>query len=332
MEVCLLHPAERFLGRFNLGYELPVEVPPFRSCLLLVDAKQTGGVGLRGCDCVVVRDDAGRDVVIRLLGRAGKSCPIDLVSGGRKFKRATIDGQPAPDLVAGRQVNLTFSGSRDGAPWHRLLGSPRVFPVATLPAVPADAEVLFESSGFAGDNDPLVIRLLRRSGPSQIPAVQKARQAFLDQPIIAQEGMLTEYLFDGKPDTSCNLLRGRSREPQNRLLGIDLGEARRLDESALELPPTGEIRFATVTPTNRADVSADLKTWWLARFLQVGRNIRIECDTSQPVRYLRTDLVPEKVSEIRGYTPGKELARDGWRASWLFSRFKEVRKAWTLSE
>ena len=336
IEVRLLHPTERVLGRFNRGYELPVEVPPFRSCLLLVDAKQTGGVGLRGCDYEVVRDVPGKDVVMRLLGSAGKSRPIDLVSGGRRFRRATIDGQPAPDLVEGRQVNVTFSGAPapDDRPWHKWIASPDAFQSSlsdtNLPIMPPDAEALFENSCFAGDNDPLEIRSLRRSGPSKIPQVQRARQAFLDQPIIAQEGMLTEYLFDGKSDTYCNLLRGRAREPQNRFLRIDLGEARRLDSIALELPPTGEVRFSTVTATNHAEVSADLRTWRPARLLQAGRAIRIECDTNQPVRYLRTDLVPEKVCEIRGYAAGKELARVGWRASWLFPRFKEVRKAWTL--
>ncbi len=85
-----------------------------------------------------------------------------------------------------------------------------------------------------------------------------------------------------------------------------------------------------MTPANHVEVSADLKKWTPARLVQDGRNIRIECDPGQPVRYIRTDLVPDKLAEIRGYAKGKELAREGWRVSWLFPPFREVRKAWSL--
>lgn len=248
-EVRLLHPTERVLGTFNRGQEVPVEVLPFRSCLLLGDANQTGGVGVRGCDYEVVREVPGKEVVLRLLRKAGKSGLTELVTGGRKFRRATMDGQPAPDLVAGRPVTVTFAGTLapDDTPWHRQIAGPQAFPSPNEPGVPPDAEALFESSCFAGDNDPLEIRSLRRSGPSRIPVVQKARQAFLDQPIIAQEGMLTEYLLDGKPGTFCNLLRGRAREPQGRLLRIDVGETRQLDSIVLELP-AGEVRLRPSHP------------------------------------------------------------------------------------
>ena len=182
VEVRQFHPCERILGTFKRGEEVAVEVLPFRSCLLLVDAKQTGGVGLRGCDYEVVRDVPGKDVVIRMLGQAGTTSEVALVSNGRAFRRATIDGQPMPELPAGKTVRIQFPGEPDAAPWHRRIGAP------TVCAVPADAEGLFESSCFAGDNDPLELRSLRRSGPSKIPQVQKARQAFLDQPIIAAAG------------------------------------------------------------------------------------------------------------------------------------------------
>ncbi len=324
VEVRQLHPCERILGTFKRGDEVAVEVLPFRSCLLLADAKRTGGVGLRGCDYEVVRDVPGKDVMIRLLGRAGETSEVSLVPGGRSFRGATLDARPMPDLPAGRTVSIQFPGKPASGPWHRRIGSP------TECAVPADAEALFESSCFAGDNDPLEIRSLRRSGPSIIPQVQKARQAFLDQPIIADLGMLTDYLFDGKPGTFCDLLKSRARAPGSRHLRIDLGHAVALEHILLETPATGVVQFASVTTTNRADVSTDLKTWRAARLVQAGRNIRIECDARQSVRYVRTDLVPEKLVEIRGFAQGKALNREGWRASWLFPRFKEVRKAWSL--
>ena len=182
----------------------------------------------------------------------------------------------------------------------------------------------------AGDNDPLELRSLRRSGPSKIPQVQKARQAFLDQPIIAEQGMLSGSLFDGNPDTFCDLLKTRTRDAGSRHLRLDLGKATRLGHILLEPPANGALQFAAVAPTNHAEVSVDLKTWTTARLVQEGRSIRIECDPTQPFRYLRTDLVPDKLVEIRGFSEGKELDRGGWRASWLFPRFQKVCQAWSL--
>ena len=143
-------------------------------------------------------------------------------------------------------------------------------------------------------------------------------------------GMLPGYLFDGNPDTFCDLLKTRARDPGSRQLRLDLGKATRLDHVLLEAPATGALRYAAVAPTNHAKVSVDLKTWTPACLAQDGRNIRIECDPTQPFRYLRTDLVPDKLVEIRGFSEGKELDRGGWRASWLFPRFQKVCQAWSL--
>jgi hypothetical protein len=296
VEVRQFHPGERILGSFQRGDEVAVEVPPFRSSLVLVSAGRTGGVGLTGCDYEVVRDVSGKDVVIRMLGRAGETAGISLVSGGRTFRQAALDGQPAPDLAAGKTFRIRFPGEPDPEPGHRRIGAPKAC------AVPADAEALFESSCFAGDNDPLEIRSLRRSGPSNIPPVRKARQAFLDQPIITERGMLTDFLFDGNPGTVCNLLSARARDPGSRHLRVDMGQPVELERLVLELPAaTGDVRQAAITPANRADVSADLKTLRPARLEPEGRNIRIACDPGEPVRYVRTDLVPEKLGEIRGF-------------------------------
>jgi hypothetical protein len=324
VEVRRFHPDERILGTFKPGDEVAVEVLPFRSCLLLADTKATGGVGVAGCDYEVVRDVPGKDVIIRVLGEAGKTAKVSLVRGGRVFKQATLDGKPLAGLTAGEPMNVTFPGAPDREPWHRGIGEPRAC------EVPADAEALYESSCFAGDNDPLEIRELRRSGPSAIPQVQRARQAFLDQPIIKERGILQDYVFDGDPATVLDLLRTREREPESRCLRIDLGRAASLDRIVLETPAGIELKHGAVTPERHAEVSADLKTWTKARLVADGRNIRIECGSARPVRYLRTNLVPDKLAEIRGFAAGRELKRTGWRMSWLFPAYRPAQKAWTL--
>jgi hypothetical protein len=324
VEVRRLHPGERILGTYRRGDEIEVEVLPFRACLLLVDAAGTGGVGVRGCNHEVVRDVPGKPTVIRLLGKPGTTAEVSLAAAGRVFREAELDGKREPGLTGGGAVRVEFPGEPDATPWHRRLGAPAPC------AVPADAEALFESCCFAGDNDPLEIRSLRRSGPSAVPQVRKAREAFLEQPIIAELGMLPAYLLDGDPDTWCDLLRTRERAPASRILRVDLGRPTRIDHLLLDPPATGDPRHAVITPAHRAEVSADLATWTPARLAADGRGIRIESATETPVRFVRSNLVPDKLAEIRGFAAGRELARDGWRASWLFPSYRPAAKAWSL--
>jgi hypothetical protein len=319
------HPGERILGTFMSGEEVSVEVPPFRSCLLLADAGKIGEVALAGSDYEIVRDVPGKDVIIRVLGGAGEKAAVSLISAGRKFSTATLDGEPVPDLVAGKAVEVSFPGKPDRDAWHRKVGSPAAC------EVPADAEELYETGCFAADNDPLEFRSLRRSGPTGIPQVKKTRDAFVNQAIIAERGILQEYLFDGKAETVYDFLRMREREPESRFLRIDLGKAQPLDHLLLEAPAEGELLYSSVTAGRSAEVSADLKTWSPAKLVQDGRNIRIECDPAgQSVRYLRTNLVPSKLAEIRGVAGAKEIDRAGWGMSYLFPAFREVQKAWSL--
>lgn len=316
-----LHPGEEILGRFGYGEEVAVEVAPFRSCLLLTGAVEIEEVGIKGSDYELVRDVPGKDVIINILGGAGEKSSVSL-AGGRKFSKATLDGEPVPDLVAGKTLEVSFPGKPDRDAWHRKVGSPKEV------ETPTDAEELYETGCFAADNDPLEFRSLRRSGPTQVPQVQAARDFFVNQPIIAERGILQGYLFDGKAETFYDLLRMREREPESRYLRIDLGRAQPLDHILLEAPAAGEILHAEITEARRAEVSADLKTWTPAKLVQDGRNLRIEC--AGHVRYIRTNLVPSKLAEIRGVKDGKELDRTGWRMSYLFPAFREVQKSWSL--
>jgi hypothetical protein len=317
------HPAECILGTFNHGDEVAVEVAPFRSCLLLASSEEIAEVGLTGSDYELVRDVPGKDVVIRVLGGAGESPAVSLAAGGRKFSKATLDGKPVADLVAGKPVEIAFPGKPDREAWHRKVGAPAAC------EVPADAEELYETGCFAADNDPLEFRSLRRSGPTAVPQVKAARDAFMGQPIIGERGILQQYLFDGKAETVYDFLRMREREPESRFLRVDLGMVQPIDHLLLEAPAQGDLLHAEVTAARSAQVSADLKTWTPAKLVQDGRNLRIECG-GQSVRYVRTNLVPSKLAEIRGVAGGKEIDRGGWRMTYLFPAFRKVQKAWSL--
>jgi hypothetical protein len=319
------HPGESILGTFGRGEEVSVVVEPFRSCLLLATTDKIAEVGLAGSEYEIVRDVPGKDVIIKVLGGAGEKPAISLVFGDRKFSKATLDGKDVSDLVSGKTVDVSFPGKPDRDAWHRKVGSPKVC------ETPADAEELYETGCFAADNDPLEFRSLRRSGETEIPQVKKAREAFVDQAIIAERGILQSYLFDGKAGTVYDFLRMREKNPESRFLRVDLGKSQPLDHLLLESLAVGDLLHAEITEDRSAEVSADLKTWSPAKLVQDGRNIRIECDPAgKPVRYLRTNLVPSKLAEIRGFAGGKELDRTDWRMSYLFPAFREVQKAWSL--
>ncbi|MBT8044662.1 MAG: DUF1080 domain-containing protein [Verrucomicrobiae bacterium] len=326
VEVRQFHPSERILGTFSPGDEVEVTVQPFRSCLLLVGTKGTGGVGITGSDYEVVRDVPGKDVVINVLGGAGETAKISLVTGGTKFSDASLDSQSETSLLTGQSIDITFPGQNDRKSWHRRVGAPKVTDV------PADAEMIFETACFTVDNDPLEIRSLRRSGPTRIPQVQKARQAFLDQKIIEERGILQDYLFDNKP-TVYDFERKRVRAPQSRMLRIDLGKVTGVDSFLLEAALGAYAVNPVVDQKQYVQVSADLKSWSMARLVQDGNNMRIECDPSKPIRYLRTNIRPGKLVEIRGYAKangGGELDRSGWRMNWMFPPYQPASKAWSL--
>jgi hypothetical protein len=70
-----------------------------------------------------------------------------------------------------------------------------------------------------------------------------------------------------------------------------------------------------------AQVSSDLKTWKSAQLTQNETEIKISIPNNTPVRYLRTNCVPDKVKEIKGYYQKNALPRKNWRISYLFDRF-----------
>jgi hypothetical protein len=70
-------------------------------------------------------------------------------------------------------------------------------------------------------------------------------------------------------------------------------------------------------------VSADLKNWSQIQIL-AGKKMTLPLDREKPVRYLRFPGSPEKVLEIEGYLDGKPVDRTQWRASNLFSSYRQV--------
>lgn len=325
-ELRQFHPTERVIGTFEKGDTVDVEVLPFRSCLLMATSMQTE-FGIKGCDYEVVRDVPGKPVLIKLLATPGAKRNIELIAGNRKFKSAQISGRRFDGLVNGKSTAISFSGTPLKDKYHRKLGD------LTPCDVPADAEALYEATCFAADNNALEVRALQRSGPSQVPQVQKAREAFLRQELFVERGLWDKNLFDGADETAFYVARRVGVTPLNGgSLRIDFGEKISLEKLIIRPGSEHALQPFKYDETVRAYVSSDLKNW-TAMKLVADKEMVMNFDPKAKLRYIRFDGTPDKIVEIEGYLGCKKLDRSKWRASNLFARYSRIRgsKAWQHS-
>lgn len=123
-----------------------------------------------------------------------------------------------------------------------------------LPEIPGDAEALYQATCFAADNNALEVRSLQRSGPTKIPAVQRARDGFFGQPLFTERGIWDRNLSDGDPTTSFAAnLRWADPRIKEGAFRLDLGEVRRLDELVIETPDVFTLQPLTAHPAPFAE-------------------------------------------------------------------------------
>jgi len=326
VELRQYHPTERMIGTFEKGDVVDVEVLPFRSCLLMATSRQME-FGIKGCDYEVLWDVPGKPVLIKLLAMPGEKRNIELVPGSRKFRSAQTFGLRFDDLVKGKSEEISFPGTPLREKYHRKLGDLRPC------AVPADAEALYEATCFAANNNALEVRALQRSGPSHIPQVVKAREAFLKQALFIDRGLWDKNLFDDDDETAFYVARRVGMAPlQGGSLRIDLGETISLDTLIIRPGSEYALQPFKYDETIWAQVSSDLKNW-TSMPLVANKEIIMTLDPKTKLRYIRFAGTPDKVVEIEGYLGGKKCDRSKWRASHLFARYSRVRsrKAWQHS-
>ncbi|MGO8677826.1 MAG: hypothetical protein ACLQVX_18380 [Limisphaerales bacterium] len=326
VELRQFHPSERLLGRFAVGAEVDVEVLPFRACLLMATTKPVNELGVSGCDYAVVRDVAGKPAVLKLLGRPGETASIQLLGSGSEYAEATLDGKPLKGLLEGETIRVSFPGQLPKEPWHRKLGDLKPS------TVPADAESLYEATCFAADNNALEVRSLLRSGPTRIPQVQKARDAFFNHPLFVEKGLWDQNLFDGRMETKFDQAPAGGFKPRHGgALRVDFGEPIPIDRlvmkgSGLELPAGAAAGLV-------AEVSTDLRLWKPVEVRLEESTISVRIPASHPARYFRMNAVPRPLAEVEGYHGETALDRTKWRASNLFESYASTpaTAAWTLA-
>lgn len=314
--VTRLHPTIEDLGEHPGGSEVEITVPPFRACLVQVAVEGDPSLPLTGVAYEVVRDVPGRPLELRAFGDPGTTRSISLRGPSRGFRAAFVAGHPADELLRGAPATITFPGKPSVRREVTRLGAFESVPV------PADAEALYEATCFAADNNALELRSLERAGPTGIPALQRARDAYFQQELFRTRELSDRFLFDGDSVTafSVNLRWGNPRV-KGGAFRLDLGAVRPVTRLVLESIDEFSIQPLKTDEGVLAEVSADLRRWKPVTFL-AGRRMEVDLTSVGPWRYLRFSPPPLRLVEVRGWEGDDEVRdRTAWRASNLFAPY-----------
>jgi hypothetical protein len=328
VQVTQYHPFENQVGSFAYGSTINCEVLPFRACLLKVTSRSGDEeLGVSGCRYEVVREVPGKPILIKLLGYPGERCEIRLTGKYPSPKTARLDGNNAAELLRGKSLKIQFGGEKLTRPYHRKIAS-----MASCP-VPDDAAALYEATCFAADSSALEVRSLERSGPTSIPVVQAARDAFFNQPIFVERAIWDKNLFDGNLSTGFAVCR-RWEDDQCLIGGVfrlDLGEPIHLDKLVIHSPDEFSLQPSRLEEGAEARVSADLVKWKSVRFI-TGKKMELDLSKLDAVRYVVVHPAFSRITEVAGFgKDGRPVDRSKWRASNLLPPFTGARKAWNAS-
>ena len=324
VQVRRMHPRETILGEFGWGETVEVEIDPFRACLVMVSTAAIPEIGFDGCEGEIIKDKPGEDAEVKLYGLPGTTATVKLAAPG--YASALCDGEDASALLSDGGMEVAFAGEPVKEHWHRKLAD------LNMTDVPDDAVGIYEATVFSADNNALEVRCLDRSGPTAIPQVQAARDAFFNQEIFRERGLWDRHLFDDDPETFFAVSRrhGDLRTGSMASLRIDFGEVLHLDKLVFETENSYNMQPIHNHEAVRAYVSTNLQDWTEVRTI-AEFDIVFDLDPAMPIRYFKIAKGPERVNAVKGYRNGALLDRSGWRASNLFAHAFQAESAWSAS-
>lgn len=329
------HPTEKIIGEYRYGSSVDIEVLPFRSCLVKVsDSSIENEFGIVGVDYQIVPNAGNDSLMVQLLAYSGMEKEIKLTGNLSAYKSVTINGKNASSLLKGKSVKIKFNGKKYKSPYHRKLGDMQECPI------PADAESIYEATCFAADNNSLEVRELKRSGSSNVPQVNAAREAFLNLPTFKGRETWDHYLFDGDPSTAFSVMTNlNSISPQSTTFRLDFGMPLNLDSLIIHIIDNFSLFPLKSEEGNNALVSKDLDSWENAFFI-AGNSMKMDFSSLGEIRYLKLHPAPLRISEIVGYKDGVAVDHSNWSASNLFRSYSKsekrdnsgffAKKAWSL--
>lgn len=271
------------------------------------------GTSLNANDTVKVTIHPFRSL---LLLATTEECPEPSLASGPYRVVKNLEGE---DPVIEKLTPLPLK-----KPWHRKVADLEATPL------PDDWESLYEATCFAADNNALEIRSLDRSGPTEIPAVKKARQAFLDQALITTRALWDQFAFDDDPTTVFDVYAtGRDARIEGGALRVDLAAPLTFDRFVLKTQ--AQDRTLIRLEMSGGEFSRDLRSWTPAEeVIQEGPDLVFYPPKNGKWRYFRMKGGPERLAEIEAWRGGERLPRTGWRANNFFSHpeARPADKAW----
>ncbi len=253
-----------------------------------------------------------------LLLATTKGCDEPAIAEGPYRVIRNVEGQ---EPVIEKLVPLELQ-----QPWHRKLAD------LSETGLPDDWEGLYEATVFAADNNALELRSLERSGPTDIPAVAEARQAFLDQPLMQARALSDRYMFDGDPATVFDVfVRNRDMRISDGALRVDFATPVSFDRIAIHT----QALDSTLIRNEQlgAQFSNDLVNWTPSDEQIIHGNTLNVYPPEGDWRYFRMQVAPERVAEFEAWRGDLMLPRDDWRGSNLFAHPDAVPavKAWSAT-
>jgi len=327
--VSIHHPYEKHIGKFRYGDRVPVEIAPFRAILIEVAKAEKSYPMLTNCAYEVLHETGGVPDKVKIYEVTGK---IEKLVGGVAGKAPeALCGIECFDNTEGYPINLRYE-------WER-------------PEIPENIEEIFETSQFVMTNDSLEIREILRSGDTEIPEVQAARDAFFAQDTYKLRGVECANAFDGNDDTffGCLVSPYGSRSTfGNGGLRVDFGKVYEADSVMIEFfslegPDIREIRAQNIVTT--ADISENLADWKTVPVDEIknvrhedmptvrqnvhnivttaGKRRQITYEVNGSIRYLRLDRPLSRIYKIALIKDGKEIALENPKALNLLPSFRD---------
>ncbi len=315
------HPTEKVIGEFKVGEKAEIQVAPFRASLILVTSNFDDEFYVEGTEYNVIKDVEGQPIEIELLGMPGETKNIRLKTGSREFKSAEINGNTIENLIGENESEISFNGNSLKKDFHRKIADLKKV------NVPDDTESLYEATCFSADNNALEVRSVKRSGPSKIPQVQKAREMFFTDSTFWKKGIWDKYAFDGNEETSFKVREYNLKDVQVEpgAFRINFGEPVELDKIVLK-------NVVDTFNVSLAQISDNLKDWKIVNILRTGNDLVISLNSVQSVQFVKIDKTPLEINEMEVYVNKKKLAPDeNWQLSNLFPSpdEKNVRHCWS---
>ncbi|MBR5441764.1 MAG: hypothetical protein IKV44_02315 [Clostridia bacterium] len=310
--VSIHHPYEEYLGTFSSTDTVEITLMPFRAALIEVATPQCAEPILTSCKYeIIVEGDDGTPKEIKILECDGSD--ISLLKNGMEspFRK-------------GEKISIA-----EGAPLF--LGA-----LSNQVQKPENGRLLYESAMFAISNDCLEAQSIRRSGETQIPQVQVARDAFFNQEIYILRGCESRYMFDGKEDTFFDSQSKTYCDNDLRINGgclrIDLGSE--LDCDSIEVEffspdyPTREVEVQKLPLT--AEYSRNLADWkstdlvkarvanddFTAKIVRFtvhdcyhlhGKKLVASYGVNDKIRYFALEKPVDRIYAVRAMKDGKAL-------------------------